>query len=270
MPPVTQKVLDTIAQNTNRTTKTSTYNITFEGTVMGLTTYLESGTTRRQTFSRVELQKKDGTLILMLCSGYTDVGDKSVNGYGEIPVDTSMRIVMVGASSVTASLSAILTYSTDYVASRTVWTGKYEKSTDGAPAIRNITGTDPALGANSAEVVPTGAKWELVGWSQVFVTGNTKSGNRRYKLNQKDTVGVLFYKTRSKVTHATAVTNTYIAFSGAENESSVDGNSQASLPLQTEIPSLIQTDTINTSIEGLQAGDNLGAPIMHVKEWLDI
>jgi hypothetical protein len=46
-------------------------------------------------------------------------------------------------------------------------------STDGHGAIRTIIGTSPAAGVECAEVVPTGARWELVSFVATIVTSAT-------------------------------------------------------------------------------------------------
>lgn len=125
--------------NTDRSVKTQNYPLG-PGALTNLTVFAEAGTPLwGQTYVLVEL-------IRGLTGGITVLGTL-LGGY----VTTTQALGWPGSPIVS--------------------------STDGEPAPRFITGTDPPAGFNFLETVPTGARWELLTFYGLF-TSSAAAGNR--------------------------------------------------------------------------------------------
>lgn len=130
--------------------------------------------------------------------------------------------------------------------------------------MRTIVGTNPAAGAEISESVPTDARWRLVGTRFQLVTDGTVI-NRRVQVSIDDGVNVQLHTGATDVQVA-GETKTYNA--GAWGAWQADVSNQRWLALPPDIELLggyrIRTDTLN-----LQAGDDYGAPVLLVEEWID-
>ena len=139
-------------------------------------------------------------------------------------------------------------------------------STDGEPALRTLTGTTPAAGAEALETVPTGARWELLAVLCVLTT-NAVAGARTPNVQIADAAGRL-----SQTVNASALNNLQTGtFYLAQNLAY--GSIPASLIFNWPIPQglrLLAGQTFGTTTAGLQAGDQWSAPIYSVRDWLDV
>lgn len=142
--------------------------------------------------------------------------------------------------------------------------GKIEGPLEGPGIIRVITGTDPAAGAEISETVPTGARWRLFSVRTTFVTDATVA-NRLETLTLDDGT-TIFFRSGTFTNHAASLTWAITWASGVvEDGTNALANTQA-IPREVLLSAGYR---INTSTINLQAGDNWGAPILHVEEWIE-
>lgn len=142
--------------------------------------------------------------------------------------------------------------------------GALEGPTRGGGWIRSITGTDPAAGAEISETVPTGARWKIVSIEFTLVTDATVA-NREPILTLDDGATEWFRSGPSAVIAATGTVRNVAAAFGAP-PAAVTNFRSILLP-----PDLVLSAgfRIRTSTTNLQAGDNYGAPVLLVTEWLE-
>lgn len=147
------------------------------------------------------------------------------------------------------------------------WPGdRLEQPMEGPGYLRGIPGTDPAPGAEISEVVPTGARWRLMSIGATLVTDATVQ-NRAPKLVIDIGSGSPFWT--SITAGAQAASNTYSYFYGAGMSfDSLNGNQT----FIQGIPNNLYMSAawrFKTSTVLLQAGDNWGAPLYFVEEWIE-
>ncbi|MDP2958506.1 MAG: hypothetical protein Q8N53_18920, partial [Longimicrobiales bacterium] len=143
--------------------------------------------------------------------------------------------------------------------------GQFEGFTDGAGLPRTITGTNPAAGAEVAEAVPTNARWQVKGIKFALVTDATVA-DRRVDLNYGE-VAVGVNEIIVEAVQAASASGVYTFYSLAPRETAFTvGQIESPLP-----PDLIlfQGWSITTYTVNLQAGDNYGAPVLTVEEWIE-
>lgn len=134
----------------------------------------------------------------------------------------------------------------------------------GPGAVRSISGTDPAAGAEISETVPTGARWRLISITAQFVTDATVA-NRFPSIVVDDGTSQL---QRIAVPAAVAASTTAPIVAGSAGFSgSVSGFNV--LPLVGDPLVLMAGYRIRTITTALQAGDNYGPPQLHVEEWIE-
>lgn len=140
--------------------------------------------------------------------------------------------------------------------------GDSESSLQGRGAIRAITGSDPAAGAEVSETVPSGTRWHLTSFGVTLAADGT-AANRRPRLKVTDGSSTLFrIPSQADITASETIRIDWI---DAGAETSDPSHQVALLPvaLHLEAGWTIETDT-----ENLQAGDDYGAPVIGVEEWI--
>lgn len=137
---------------------------------------------------------------------------------------------------------------------------------DGNGYYRAITGTTPLAGAEVNEVVPTGARWELITVRLELAT-SAVAGVRKPLLLIFNTINTVTMSLNTFMNPST----TYIAQLGQtwplEAETHTAFNyTQAPLP---QGMNLLAGWSFQTTTENLQNGDQWSAPIYLVREWLE-
>jgi len=140
------------------------------------------------------------------------------------------------------------------------------RSTEGEPAIRAVTGTTPAAGAEIVETVPTGARWSLLSARFTF-TASATVANRKPNWTHKAS-GNTIYKTA----------NTNVIAAGQLGDYSVAPNVGYAVDttnLLFTLPSpresvLLAAHTFGTTTINVQVGDQYSAPNYLVREWLEV
>jgi hypothetical protein len=156
----------------------------------------------------------------------------------------------------------------DYVTPGTAlaWPGgRISSPTEGPGAIRSITGTDQSPGVDPVEVVPTNARWRLIGFFASLLTSTTVVGRRVQFVIYDGVTGVWTWGAPSDQT-ASTTRSYFIGPSGAEHD--VRGISY-SLPAPVNLilrPGVVmRMSTLN-----LQTGDDWRTPELLVEEWIDV
>jgi hypothetical protein len=147
------------------------------------------------------------------------------------------------------------------------WPGSpIESSITGPGFIRNIQATTPAPSNQIAEYVPTGARWELLGFTAIFVS-DASVIVRTPMLFADAGYGQIFF----------GLTN--LAF-GASEVHAINWSSGYGGPPLTQYPftvcpiaasmPLLAGAVIQTSVLGMTAGDTWTQPHFTVREWLEV
>lgn len=177
---------------------------------------------------------------------------------GECYVRVSLRIEGV----VVAVLTAGYVFDTQHLAFPN---GIIESSISGPGLIRTIVGTDPAAGVEISETVPTGARWKV---RSIFfeIVCDATVASRGPRLSFDDGANVF----NKQDTFKAPTAGTTGTFSGAliwTNRSAGADNGVGTFGLpDIELKAGYRMRTITVA---LQAGDNYGAPIFEVEEWIE-
>lgn len=136
---------------------------------------------------------------------------------------------------------------------------------DGAGALRSITGTTPAAGADIAETVPTGARWSLIAFHALLTTGAAVA-NRFPRFVFDDGTNT-FWNTPQGVAHAASLAIHYATSQG------LTGNFSDSLttyfqaaPAGLELGPAFRIRTVTAAI---QAADQWSAVQYLVREKME-
>lgn len=142
--------------------------------------------------------------------------------------------------------------------------GALRGTLEGPGWIRSITGTDPAANVQISEVVPTGARWRLIGMRFNFTTDATVA-DRTVRVTPHDGANDLAILSMVGV-QAASLSNRYTLSAGVNGEAVNANRGQIALGHNVI---LMAGWGISTSTNNMQAGDNYSAPQLHVEEWLE-
>jgi len=176
---------------------------------------------------------------------------------------TFVRIAIVDSA---GTQRAVLAQDYVTVAAPLAWPGgRISSPTEGPGAIRNITGTDPAPGAQSVEVVPTNARWRLLAWRATLTTDATAVTRNNPTLLFDDGANLFWVWFTPETVPASAIRRYNFAIIGVEhpNRSGEFGQPLPDLSLRANY-------RIRTSVGSFQTGDDWSAPQMVVEEWIDV
>lgn len=149
---------------------------------------------------------------------------------------------------------------------RIAWPGSpIRSSLEGAGALRTIAGTTPAAGAEISETVPTGARWELLNFTYTLVTSATVA-NRDSALVIDDGANVL-YTSAAQAVQTASTTRIYHHVQGY-GAPFVDSSNRFTSVFPTGLR-LAAGYRLRTSTSAIQVGDQYGAPIYTVREWIE-
>lgn len=143
--------------------------------------------------------------------------------------------------------------------------GPVSSPLDGAGALRSITGTAPAAGAEISEVVPTGARWELLAFNALLTAGAAVAS--RFPNLAIDDGANIFGEITSQAATTAGNTNR-LSFAPGLDALTAYANSNQSLPLPIGLR-LSAGFRIRTVTSNLQAADQYTAPQYLVREWLE-
>jgi hypothetical protein len=213
--------------NSNRTAKTDTFSLA-EGFLLSVLVVASAGTAKRgQCYVQLGLARGDNTGPIL--------HQIMIQGY----VGTNVN---------------------------QAWPGnRLEQPTDGPGWIRAYTGTQPGVGLNASEAVPTGARWRLM-TGQFTLACSAVAANRYVQIQITSAAGIVL-RVPAQVAQTANITAVYFCGSGMPIYVPV-GDTKYSVPIPNGmfIPAggLIGTVTLN-----IDAGDQWSAPILLLEEWIE-
>lgn len=137
---------------------------------------------------------------------------------------------------------------------------------DGAGALRSITGATPAAGANISEAVPTGARWELLGFRYQLVT-SAVVGTRIVSLLFDDGVNNPFNCSGPPQTQAASQTFIYFHGQAQVSVSAATNANQSALPVDNRLAAGFR---IRTQTAAIDVGDQFSGVQYLVREWIEV
>jgi hypothetical protein len=139
-------------------------------------------------------------------------------------------------------------------------------STEGEPAARFIVGTTPAAGAEVTEVIPTGARWELV-YLRAVLTTAVGGIDREVVLQQNDGGNTFQANLIGGLVPASSVRAFVWAQGLPPLFSDTFAGRQSAVPIGNRI---LSGSTISTGTAFMQAGDQWSLVTLVVREWLEV
>jgi len=140
-----------------------------------------------------------------------------------------------------------------------------QSSLDGGGALRSITGTTPAAGAEISETVPTGARWELLAFAATLTT-SAAVANRTPLLIVDDGAND-YYRDTVTTTQTASLAIRYLWGPGVAIRSGTNNNLQnGSTPVGMRLGGGHRLRTSTTSIQG---ADQWGGVQYLVREWIE-
>lgn len=129
---------------------------------------------------------------------------------------------------------------------------------------RVVTGNDPGAGSEATVRVPSGVWWELISFRVPFVT-SAVAGNRHVRLAFTDG-NTEFARIATATAQGATLTFVYDFLAGIGRD-----NSDAQDCINTSMMSGVQLCpgwTVGTNTNTMDAGDNYGAPVLYVIEYV--
>lgn len=174
-----------------------------------------------------------------------------------------LELVRGRGATVAPMMCLLQGYATD--TSRLFWPGSAGADSGSGPGfIRSIVGTDPAAGAEISETVPTNARWRLIAFTAVLVSDATVAA--RQPVVTFDDGANVFYRAGSNATQAASLSGRWTAAAVGSMGATTGADQNIPTPDTLMLPGGAR---IRTSTTNLQAGDNWGAPMLHVEEWIE-
>lgn len=135
---------------------------------------------------------------------------------------------------------------------------------EGVGSIRAITGTNPTAGAEISETVPTNAFWRLISFQATIAVAN--SGSAR-EVNLEFTDGTTEFFEYAVTGAATINASTTYLWTESGSEQGTIQNLHSCVPIPN-MP-LPAGSVIKTTTGAIVAGDDWGAPLLYVEEWIE-
>lgn len=194
-------------------------------------------------------------------TGLTAIASSGTPGYAH----TFIRIDLIRGRGNSATVLQTLMQGPVTALTRRAWPGSpVAAAIEGPGTLRTIAGTDPAANTSISETVPTGARWRLHSMAFSLVT-DANAANREVSITFDD--GATAYMVAaSGVNQAASLTRRYSAAKGG-----IRGAAATAAEITIALPDvwLPAGHRIRTVTTNIQAGDNYGAPLLHVEEHLE-
>lgn len=145
--------------------------------------------------------------------------------------------------------------------------GAVRASVEGPGVLRSVAGTDPGVGVEITETVPTDARWRLLSMRFSLVTSGD-AGLRRVHLVVDDGVTTLV-ELAAADTQTISLTRNYNC--APDGFARVAQDSEIYIPLPQELMLLqgFRLRTSTTAFDTAAPEDNFGAPQLLVEEWIE-
>jgi hypothetical protein len=167
-----------------------------------------------------------------------------------------------------AAATVLATILQDHVTERqsVTWPGSPVRSSMGdVPSPRFVTGTDPPVGTVWSETVPTGARWELLAATYDLTTDATVANRTPRVTILTGAVTIVDVGTPGVITASLTRPSWFVAGLPFGTQNSFNDR-LVSLPAMFL---LLAGQVIRANVDNGQAGDNLGAPTLLIREWLE-
>lgn len=207
------------------------------------------------------------TAVIPLGSGF--VLDLTAYASTGAPLSGQTYVVLTLVRGLSGPLVQLAMLAGDYITSvqALCWPGSSPKSSIvGEPYVRAISGTTPGAGVEITETCPTGARWCVVSFLAGFVA--SAAGVDRQMILQHHS---------SAIVRAESVAIKGVPPSGSGNLTWAPGLTDIADASGTHFSSawiadnrLIAGDTLKTSTNNIQPGDQWTAPFYVVREWLEV
>lgn len=203
--------------------------------------------------------KDIGQGLLLNLSVFADAGSPVMN-------QTFVRVQVVRGQNVAYVLGTLLQ---DHVANGHDLSfpgSPIRRMSEGPGVLRFVQGTNPAAGAEVAETVPTGARWQLQAFRAELATDGTVV-NRRPRLQLADS-STFWLTIPAPGVIAASQSDQFYWTAGLAQDTVFDADAKiAGLPVPADLPA---GHRILTATDNLQAGDNYSGPLFVVREWLEV
>lgn len=187
------------------------------------------------------------------------------SGGSPVVGSTFVRVDVVRGGGASSTVLATLVQGFVTSGSRLAWPGSpLGNPIDGPGRLRTVQGSNPAAGAEFIETVPTGARWQVLTVRAALVTDATVAN--RVVTFMFDDGTIDHWRTATAANQTASSSTTYIYGLGATsvNQQGIIVMSAPASPLVLPAGYRIRSNTSN-----LQAGDDWGAPILMIQEWLE-
>jgi len=144
--------------------------------------------------------------------------------------------------------------------------GNVTSAIDGEGALRSITGTTPAAGAEILETVPTGARWEPIALRATLVT-SAAAANRIPDFILDDGVNILWRAPQGAAQTASLTEGYQLAQGLVANFNDTVTTFFQCIPIRVMLGAGFR---IRSSTSAIQAGDQWSAPQYLVREWIEV
>jgi hypothetical protein len=231
--------------------------------------FLALGETRASPFKETLTPATDRTVsskVIPLTSGWLLGVQAIVSAGSPLVGQTFARLSLMHGN--TSAAEELLTLAADCITTKQplAYPGSgILHSTDGAGALRSVTGSTPAVGAEISEAVPTGARWKVIAIGTVLTT-SAAAGNRTPNILLDDGTNYLFQQsvganvTASQAQKLSWAPGVVISLGVTPNGMS------ANIPAEMMLGA---AGRVRTLTNGILAGDQWSAPQILVCEWIE-
>lgn len=261
---IVSEALGAHTPNSDRSLATSRSKISVSGTLQTVNLEVLSGTVRvGQCHSRVILEDENQTVKATLCRGYVYHGHE-IYGAGALAVKAGDYIRVDTRCSVSNVILRPIISLKRGIEQPAGWTGTDKGSLEGRGALRSVAGTNPAVGAEISEAIPTNARWLMRGVK--FELDTTAGGSdRRVSLVFNDGTNNLTRMAYNAI-HAASNNIEYHFIAGYPSTATEAVVRMCFLP---EDLMFLQSWLLTTLTTNMAAQDDYLAPRLTVEEWIE-
>jgi len=249
--------------NSDRSLQTTRNPISVQGSLVSLNVRIVSGSpTVGRCHIRVVLESRAKAEKVTLARGYIYPGHE-INGTGVLALEDGDSIRLESRCSLAdVILEPIYTAVRGHYATGG-WQGVDKGSLEGPGYIRVITGTDPAVNANIAEVVPTNARWKLKSM-QATLVASSQVASRVLQFHVNDG-SVNFLTLDAQTAQLADETRTYNLSMGVDLD---EAGANWTMNFTKDL-TLLAGYKLRMNALSLEDLDNWGAPLLSVEEWIE-
>lgn len=145
--------------------------------------------------------------------------------------------------------------------------GQFEDFLSGPGLIKTVTGTNPAAAVEVSEACPANARWRLLS-AYLVLTTDANVANRTVNIVITDGASTYQQYAAGAVQTASLGYNYIIAAGYPIKDTAIDARAFMRIPIPNDVI-LFQGWTLDTVIDGKQAGDDWSTVRLVVEEWIE-